>query len=111
MLEVSLIITSFILFILLVIIIVKNQILFSRRIGYNYLIRFEEVSTPIDLGKNHKILEKVKIISDDKDKGIYSVQSQLSDIKLKEFLMLEYHLTLSQVIVSSIQLSGPIGAM
>lgn len=109
MLEALLIITSLMLFIIVIVSIVRNQILISRRIGYNYLVRFDHLSSPIDLSSNQKILEQVKIINDDKEMGIYSVQSQLSDTKLKEFIMAEYHLTLSQVIVSSLQISNPLG--
>ncbi|KHD46097.1 hypothetical protein ACVRZD_02100 [Streptococcus hongkongensis] len=105
MLEVLLIITSLILFALLIISIIRNQLLASRRIGHHYLVRFDQVSKPIDLWTNRNVLENVKIISDHKEQGLYSVQSPLSDTKLKEILMSEYHLTLSQVMVSSLQLS------
>jgi len=52
----------------------------------------------IDLKNNRSFLEYVDFIEENQE-GIYSVRSRLSDSKLKEIIMAEYHLTLSQVYV------------
>lgn len=111
MLEASLIMSSLILFSILVYVIFRNNIVVRRKSENRYSIHFKHVGKPIDLRQNGRLMEEIDIISDDIEKGIYSVQSYLSDIKLKELLMKEYQLTLNQVIVQSQQLSGPLGAI
>lgn len=44
------------------------------------------------------------ILSENPEKGIYTIRTHLTDIKVKELLMREYRLTLSQVFVITEQI-------
>ncbi|WP_259458673.1 hypothetical protein [Streptococcus iniae] len=97
--------TVSILFSLFIFVIIRGHFVLRENTGQCYSIHFRHLTKPIDLSQNGRLMETITIISDNKENGCYSVQSYLSDIKLKELLMAEYQLTLNQVIVQSQQLS------
>lgn len=110
MLETLLIMSSLILFSLFIFVIIRGHFVLRKNTGQCYSIHFRHLTKPIDLRQNSRLMETITIISNNKENGIYSVQSYLSDIKIKELLMAEYHLTLNQVIVQSQQFS-PLGTL
>lgn len=56
-------------------------------------------------------MENIKIISHSRGNNVYTVLSHLNDKELRELIMSEYNLKLNQVIITSLQNSGPLGAM
>ncbi|MGT2958717.1 hypothetical protein A9Q68_04485 [Streptococcus bovimastitidis] len=100
MLEILLIISSLTLFLILTFIIIRGNLRNRSKKGHHYIIHFKNLARSIDLDRYDSCKEKMTILSKNPDEDAYSVETQLSAIKLKEFLMKEFHLTLNQVIVS-----------
>ncbi|CAM4153286.1 hypothetical protein AT575_05960 [Streptococcus penaeicida] len=100
MLEILLIVSSLILFLILAFIIIRVNIRNQSSRGHQYIIHFKNLSKTIDLDHHESCKEKMTILAKNPDEDAYSVETQLSAIKLKEFLMKEFQLTLNQVIVS-----------
>lgn len=79
----------------------------NKKIGYNYSIRFIGVSDIPDLRSDDELRKHLRVVS--QSKNTYVVQSRWNDCKLRDCLVTKYHLTKQQVIVQSVQASGPLG--
>lgn len=88
-----------------------GQIPATKMRGYNYSIHFKNIEKPIELAENETVMKDINIISHPKGDNIYTVQSQINDKAIKDLLTAEYNLEANQVAVTSLQNSGPLGAM
>lgn len=88
-----------------------GQIPATKMRGYNYSINIKNTDQVIELKDNFTIMENIKIISHSWGNNVYTVLSHLNDKELRELIMSEYNLKLNQVIITSLQNSGPLGAM
>ncbi|AEF24640.1 hypothetical protein ACG3JJ_03900 [Streptococcus parauberis] len=88
-----------------------GQIPATKMCGYNYSINIKNTDQVIELKDNFTIMENIKIISHSRGNNVYTVLSHLNDKELRELIMSEYNLKLNQVIITSLQNSGPLGAM
>ncbi|MCK1161260.1 hypothetical protein MX081_02680 [Streptococcus uberis] len=104
MLEVLLIVSTFFLFIIFISLLIGIKRRSRQMSDHQYLVYFEQVNHTIDLNDNSNLKNKVTILSENPEKGIYTIRTHLTDIKVKELLMREYRLTLSQVFVITEQI-------
>lgn len=86
----------------------KSMLFVSKTYGYNYLIRFQKIEDIPDLKANKRFHRKFRVVSHS-SKGVYTVQSKWSDRELKDNIIKAYGLDNNQVIVQSLQVSGPGG--
>lgn len=86
-----------------------TQIWLNKRFGYVYVIRFRGIEDCPDLSQNRQLREKIQIISHTEKRDVYTVQSELTNSRLKKILMTSYDLSTEQVSVQSGQLSGELG--
>ena len=86
----------------------KSMLYVSKTYGYNYLIRFQKIEDFLDLKANKRFHRKFRVVSHS-SKGVYTVQSKWNDRELKDNIIKAYGLDNNQVIVQSLQVSGPGG--
>lgn len=86
----------------------KSMLFVSKTYGYNYLIRFQKIEDIPDLKANKRFHRKFRVVSHS-SKGVYTVQSKWNDRELKDNIIKAYGLDNNQVIVQSLQVSGPGG--
>ncbi|PZO95925.1 hypothetical protein [Streptococcus halichoeri] len=98
---IGVIVIHILLFTFLIYTLFRGSFLTKEKVDFYYLVYFNQTSTLIDIRRNQALARYVTVISGNSQAGTFSVYSQLSDAKLKELLMKEYHLTLSQVIVEA----------
>lgn len=78
--------------------------------GYSYVIKLN-TEKEVDLAKNSVLLKNIKIISHAPGSDIYSVKSKINDKSLRESIKKEYNLSNQEVSVTSLQVSGTLGAV
>lgn len=86
----------------------KSMLYVSKTYAYNYLIRFQKIEDIPDLNANKRFHRKFRVVSHT-SKSIYTVQSKWNDRELKDNIIKAYGLDNNQVIVQSLQVSGPGG--
>lgn len=78
--------------------------------GYSYVIKLKTEKT-VDLENNKDLLKNVKIISHAPGSDTYAVKSKVNDKTLRENIKKAYNLSNQEVTVTSLQISGSLGAV
>ncbi|AUW96255.1 hypothetical protein [Streptococcus pluranimalium] len=81
----------------------------NKKIGYNYSVKFLNVSDVPELKDDAQLRKYLRVVTH--SDNAYVVQSKWNDKKLREYLMTNYHLTKQQIVVQSVQASGPLGML
>lgn len=93
--------------ILMVYLLVKAMLKANRKIGYNYVVKFSDVTQLPSLEDDSTLREHLRVVSH--ADNVYVVQSKWNDKKIKDYLVSKHDLEQNQVVVQSAQLSGAAG--